>query len=263
MTTKEDDEGSAARPLSEEQKAKLAAETAQITAQTARDETKGQAEIDKLVADARRAKAEADAAEIGLKKYQRQEREEMAGDKYNRYYPFTTAVNESSVKACIDRLAMWDRTSDGNPLDIEICFSSNGGEVLQGLVLYDYIQGMKRKGHRITTSTLGYAASMAGILLQAGNVRKMGREAWILIHEISFGTGGKIGEIEDEVAFVKRIQNRVLDIFAARAAEAHEAHPDVCTEPVDKDRLKAGWERKDWWVDSAEALKWGIIDVVE
>ena len=55
---------------------------------------------------------------------------------------------------------------------------------------------------------------MAGILLQAGDIRIMGAESWLMIHEISFGASGKIGEIEDTVEWVKKIQERVVKIFA-------------------------------------------------
>ena len=47
-------------------------------------------------------------------------------------------------------------------------------EVIAGLALYDFIQTLRRKGHKVTTVSYGMAASMAGILLQAGDVRVMG-----------------------------------------------------------------------------------------
>jgi ATP-dependent protease ClpP protease subunit len=96
---------------------------------------------------------------------------------------------------------------------------------------------------------MGYAASMAGILLQAGEDRQMGREAYILIHEVSFGVAGKIGEVEDEVKFVKMVQKRVLDIFADRAK-------------VSRGYIAQRWRRKDWWLDSVTAQKLGIVDTV-
>jgi ATP-dependent protease ClpP protease subunit len=75
----------------------------------------------------------------------------------------------------------------------------------------------------------------------------MGHESYILIHEVSFGAGGKIGEVEDEVAFVKKIQSRVLDIFASRSK-------------LSKATIARKWRRKDWWLDSTEALKAGFVD---
>jgi ATP-dependent Clp endopeptidase proteolytic subunit ClpP len=132
---------------------------------------------------------------------------------------------------------------------MEIIFSSGGGSIVDGMALYDFIQDLRAQGHRITTSTLGIAASMAGILLQAGDVRTMGREAWLMIHEAAFRTEGKIGEIEDTVDWIKKVQERVLLIFAARSQMSAED-------------IRAKWTRRDWWIDSDEALQLGLVDAL-
>ena len=95
------------------------------------------------------------------------------------------------------------------------------------------------------------AASMAGILLQAGDVRVCGPESYILIHEVSSGAVGKVGELEDEIEFVKLIQSRVLDLFVSRSGGK-----------VTKAKLQAMYRRKDFWLDSTKALKLGIIDEI-
>ena len=229
------------------------------------------AEAEKFRAEAEFAKAQADRERAGvdyssamnqlvLDKQVRVEREELAGDKFHHIYYFTDPVSGASGRACMRQLASWRRQAGGLPLDLEICFSSPGGDVIEGLALFDYIQETRREGHTVTTSTIGYAASMAGILLQAGNKRVMGAEAWILIHEISFGAGGKIGEVEDTVSFVKRIQERVIDIFAARCKSAGDA--GTASKPLTKAQLKKHWLRKDWWINSDEALKFGLVDEV-
>ncbi len=88
---------------------------------------------------------------------------------------------------------------------------------------------------------------MAGILLQAGDVRTMGRESWLLIHQAAFSALGSTYEIEDRVEWVKRIQDRILDIFADRSK-------------LTKAQIRRRWHRKDWWIDSDEALKLGLVD---
>ena len=93
------------------------------------------------------------------------------------------------------------------------------------------------------------AASMAGILLQAGDTRWIGQQAWLMIHRAAFGAYGKTFEIEDEVKFVKRIEERILDIFTSRSK-------------LTRNRIKRNWERKDWWISAEEALELGLIDDV-
>ena len=77
---------------------------------------------------------------------------------------------------------------------------------------------MRNRGHKVTTGSLGMAASMAGILLQAGGVRWIGHQAWMMIHRAAFGAIGKTYEVEDEVKLVKRIEERCLDIFVSRSS---------------------------------------------
>ena len=267
------------RPLTQEELDKIAAETAKIVVETAkfraetedivdqiaraRQETevilrKADLEYRILEADAKESENRLAVSAIDLAGKQRIEDEELARNKHNFIYYFTGSVNESSVYNCTNELTRWSRIAPGH--SIEIMFSSPGGSVVDGMVLFDVIQDLRRKGHRVTTSTLGMAASMAGILLQAGDVRVMHREAWVLIHEISFGASGKVGEIEDTVAWVKRIQERVLDIFAERCKKAGEN--GTAKKPLTKSQIKTHWTRQDWWLSSDDCLMYGLVDVL-
>jgi ATP-dependent Clp endopeptidase proteolytic subunit ClpP len=189
------------RPLEPEEKDKLRAETA------------------KLLAEQREAEAKARTAEIELAKAEEiYRREKLADDFKHRRYHFDEAVGSQSVNKCMKQLEIWHREDPKAALDL--VFSSPGGSVIDGMELFDYVTAL-RKTHKVTTYAYGMAASMAGILLQSGDVRVCGPQAYILIHEVSFGASGKFGEVEDEVKFVKKIQGRVLDIFAERCKNAN------------------------------------------
>ena len=216
------------------------------------------AEAAKAQAEAENAKIELESNKIELERTQRAHKEALASNKYHHIYIFDDVVHEKSVTECMRALDVWRRTDPG--CDIEIRFTSPGGEVLSGMSLFDYIMGLKADGHFVTTSCYGYAASMAGILLQAGNKRIMGRESYVLIHEISTAIRGKIGDIEDEVEFIKKIQDRVLTIFADRAAEADRN--GTASKPLTKQQFKKNWNRRDWWLTSEEALEGGVVDEV-
>lgn len=202
---------------------------------------------DKTLAEAQKARAEAAKAEITLERERRDEEEELALNKYHYVYTFSDQVTSVSVKSCMDQLTMWSRTKPD--CAIEIVFNSPGGDVTEGMALFDFIQLLKKQGHYITTTALGMAASMAGILLQAGHRRIMGAEAWLLIHEASFGAFGKMGEIEDRVKWVEAVQRRILKIFAERSKMSEAS-------------IAAKWKRKDWWLSSDECLKLGFIDEI-
>lgn len=212
---------------------------------------------------ARRTSLMAQAEEFALKERKISHEAGLSSDVHYQVYRFLDPVDEETVCDCMQHLTLWDRTKP--TCDIEIVFTSPGGDVVSGLALFDYIQMLKRKGHKITTKTYGMAASMAGILLQAGTERVSGKEAWVLIHEGSFGARGDVGKVEDMVNWVKRIGERIVDIFATRAAE--------CLAKRDKGKAKGpkeiakfirqNWNRKDWWLSSDEMLKHGFIDRIE
>lgn len=215
---------------------------------------KVRAEARKQLAEAIKAEQEAEAYQMDLAAKKEKREHELASDHYAHIYRFNSAVNEASVKECINRLTLWSRIHPGT--DIEIIFNSPGGSVTDGMALFDFIQDLRRGGHRVTTTARGIAASMAGILLQAGDVRRMGKEAWVLIHQASFGSSGSFGAVEDTVEWVRKVQERIIDIFAARAAGSG------VDKPITRNQLKKSWERKDWWLSSDECLKLGIVDEV-
>lgn len=230
---------------------------------TAADEDKATAEAERARAEAKKLLAEAESAkavarkekalaaqeEIKLASAKRSEEKTLATDDSYRRYFFDSHVDSKSVKNCMDKLAEWSRRDPGKPIELVIC--SPGGSVIDGLALFDYIISIRNAGTRIDTHAIGYAASMGGVLLEAGETRSMGATSSILIHEISTATMGSIGAIEDEVEFIKQLQNRVLRIFANRS----NGKVSVAT-------LQRKWRRKNWWLDSVEALKLGIVDEV-
>lgn len=204
-------------------------------------------ERERAEAETRLARAAADQAEISVQREIHRRSVELAGDEHHLFYPFMGEVSFKSVDACIDQLTVWMRTRPGEPIEIQ--FNSPGGSIIDGLALWDFIQTVKSQGHRVTTSAIGYAASMAGILLQAGDERVMGGEAWLMIHEASFGAMGKTYEVEDRVEWIKMVQERILRIFASRSN-------------MDVEEIRDKWSRRDWWLDSDSALELGFIDAI-
>ena len=220
------------------------------------DFKKKEAELTKLSEEIRKAKYEASLAELSYNHHKREEEKVLATDRYNKVYRFVFPVQEDSVQDCMNILSRWSRTDPG--CDIEIVFCSPGGSIIDGFALFDFIQDLKKKGHKVTTKTIGYAASMAGVLLQAGTERVMGRESWMLIHEASFLAYGKMGAVEDTVDWVKRMCERIAGIFAERAANKTKKNAKVI-----KAFIKKNWKRKDWWLDAEEALSLGFCDRID
>jgi ATP-dependent Clp endopeptidase proteolytic subunit ClpP len=197
--------------------------------------------------EADKTQIELEAKQIDLTIKQEKRAKEKATDEENLLYRFGSEVSGGSVERCMSKLTEWSRL---NPkCNMEIIFSSPGGSIIDGFELFDFMQHLRNKGHHITTGTLGYAASMAGILLQAGDTRWVGQQAWMMIHRAAFGAYGKTFEIEDEVKFVKRMEERILDIFTSRS-------------DLTRNKIKRNWERKDWWISAEEAVELKLVDEI-
>ncbi len=206
-----------------------------------------EAEALKTEAEASKAKYEAHEAEIKYLEVRQKFDRQRAEDEMNHLYRFTGEVSGSSVSRCMKKLTEWTRMDP--KCDIEIVFSSPGGSIIDGFELFDFIQELRAKGHKVTTGSLGMAASMAGILLMAGDVRWIGHQSWMMIHRAAFGAYGKTYEIEDEVKFVRRIEERILDIFTHRSK-------------LTKSKIKRNWDRKDWWLSADECLNLDLVDEI-
>lgn len=254
------------RPLSDEEKAKLDAETQKIKDDNRRADEVHEQTLAKLKAETAKLDKETGigdmqfkSATINYDNLHRQEQAALAQDIFHTTYFFTARIDEASVRSCIDRLSYWHRTKPNS--EITIIFSSPGGSVWEGLQLYDYIQQIKRLGHVVITQSIGMSASMASILLQAGTIRRMTKESWVMIHEISTFTGGNASEIEDEAALLKRMQERTSAIFVEGAKRAKEN--GTASNAMDNiEEFTAHWKRKNWWLTSDECLEYGFVDEV-
>lgn len=198
-------------------------------------------------AEAAKYAAEARVLELDASKKERERLEADAADVHHHVYRFTGGVGKDSVERCMAKLTEWHRLAPG--CDIEVVFFSPGGDVISGFALFDHLRWLSNEGHKITTGCTGMAASMGGVLMQAGDYRWASGQVWYMIHRAAFGASGKTFDVEDEVEWVKRIEKRIIDIFVRRSH-------------LTEQRIKRNWERKDWWIDADQALEFGLVDEI-
>jgi ATP-dependent Clp endopeptidase proteolytic subunit ClpP len=197
--------------------------------------------------EVRKLELETLRAELELEAVRRHEREQAADHRAAQVYTFYSGVDADSVQQCMAELGRWSRRDPGAP--ITVIFNSPGGHVLDGLALFDYLRQLRAMGHRITTIALGRAASMGAVLLQAGDRRVIGENAFMLVHEVSNNSAGKVSELEDGMEFTKRLQKRLLAILSERSTLAER-------------ELQRRWARKEWWLDAREAVDLGLADAL-
>lgn len=162
-------------------------------------------------------------------------------------YQYVGPVEEGAVHLMIGELATWSRANPGAPLTLT--FNSQGGAAFDGFALFDFLRGLRAKGHKVTTAGLGLVASMGSVLLQAGDHRVMAPRSWMLIHEIQGVVAGNFSKMEDDMKFNKRLQDQALAIYLERSTWT-------------KAKLVKHWTRKDFWLSPDEALAAGFIDEI-
>lgn len=126
--------------------------------------------------------------------------------------------------------------------------NSNGGEVSQGILLYNYLF---RNSFEITYVVDGIAASMAALLLlvPGANV-KMAKYAKLMIHSVSGYASGTISQIRKQADEMESWQKDLIDIVATRTGLSNE-------------KVTSKWfDEKDHWIGSGEALSLKLIDEV-
>lgn len=133
--------------------------------------------------------------------------------------------------------------------DKEIFFylNSPGGHVSSGMAIYDTMQYIKPS---ISTVCMGQAASMAAILLAAG---ERGRRfalphARILIHQPLGGFQGQATDIDIQAREILRLKDELNTILS-----------DLTLQPLEK--IKNDTER-DYFMTSHQAKEYGLIDEI-
>ena len=131
--------------------------------------------------------------------------------------------------------------------DIHLYLNSPGGLVTSGLAIYDTMQYVKPK---ISTLCMGQAASMAAVLLAAGEPGKRFAlpHSRILVHQLMGGVQGQATDIAIHSREILRMKDEINRIIAH-----HSGHP---LEKIEKD------SERDFFMDGNQAKEYGLIDEV-
>jgi len=131
--------------------------------------------------------------------------------------------------------------------DIQLYVNSPGGSITAGMAIYDTMQYVKND---VTTICIGQAASMAALLLAAGEPKKRLAlpNSRILIHQPWGGTQRQASDIAIQAKEILRIKDRLNHILAFHTKQSIE-------------RISADADR-DYIMDAQQAKEYGIVDQV-
>ncbi|MCD4792165.1 MAG: ATP-dependent Clp endopeptidase proteolytic subunit ClpP [Bacteroidales bacterium] len=131
--------------------------------------------------------------------------------------------------------------------DVQIYINSPGGGVYAGLGIYDTMQYISSD---VSTTCTGIAASMAAVLLAAGEKGKRSalKHSRIMIHQPMGGVQGQVSDIEITFNEIKKLKDELYKVIAT--------HTGKTFKQIEKD------SDRDYWMRSEEAMKYGMIDKV-
>ena len=127
---------------------------------------------------------------------------------------------------------------------IQILLSTYGGNVYDGLSLYDAIKNSKTD---VDITCFGKIMSMGIVILLAAKTRKAYRNTTFMIHELSSGVIGKLADMEESIDEAKRINRVLFDIIEKETKITHSWLKEIYN------------KKKDWYFTAEEALEIGLI----
>ncbi|GAB6012271.1 ATP-dependent Clp endopeptidase proteolytic subunit ClpP [Viscerimonas tarda] len=154
-----------------------------------------------------------------------------------------TAIDEYAANVIQAQLLYLDSADSGK--DISIYINSPGGSVYAGYGIYDTMQFI---GSDVSTICTGIAASMAAVLLVAGQKGKRFalKHSRVMIHQPLGGAQGQASDIEITAREIAKVKQELYQIIADHSGKPIE---DVAR---DSDR--------DYWMNAVEAKEYGMID---
>ena len=156
-----------------------------------------------------------------------------------------TQIDDYTANVIQAQLLYLDSSDPGK--DISIYINSPGGSVYAGLGIYDTMQFI---GSQVTTICTGIAASMASVLLVAGEKGKRYclPHSRVLIHQPLSGVQGQASDMEIAVREVLRVKDELYRIISEHSGKPYEV--------ISRD------SDRDYWMNAQEAQEYGMVDEI-
>jgi ATP-dependent protease ClpP protease subunit len=157
-------------------------------------------------------------------------------------FEFEMATSAADVRMFVEYAEYAGQVVDSLCFEIGTCF---GGSTIIGTEIYNYVQGL---GIPIRTRILSFAASMATILMLAGDTCEIDASASVMVHGPSGGTEGTVTDMRSGLKLLSDTHQNLRDIYVARTGQPVEVVEE--------------WMSKDTFFTAQEALAAGLVTKV-
>jgi ATP-dependent protease ClpP protease subunit len=170
----------------------------------------------------------------------------------DQVYLFRGGIDWDDIAPLAEKISKWREVYQAGDLRrFVITITSPGGSLFDGFGLYDLVRDAVNDGLDIETRVIGWAASMGSLFAQAGSVRSMTPNSYIMLHEAGQIRNElmKLADMRDQIDLLDTLQDRLWSIYADRSHLSVQELIDKCY-------------KKDWWLSAHEALDIGLIDEI-
>lgn len=130
--------------------------------------------------------------------------------------------------------------------DLVVNVASLGGDVFEGLAIHDLIKNHKAK---TITNIVGTTASAGAVIADGSDEVNITENSLFLVHNSRGGVLGTAKDMEDMAGDMKKIDNRMVAIFAKKTGKTEKKIRDL----MDEDKF----------LDAKEAVnEWGFADSI-
>lgn len=135
---------------------------------------------------------------------------------------------------------------DGVTDDIVIYLNSTGGDVFQGIEIYNYL---KNHSSHITVEVTGTAASAATFIVAGADEAIMNTGTSFMIHEASSFAWGNKADLKKTLNALETIDDSIISIYTEKTGQSNEQLTD--------------WMEEEKWFTAEEAVEYGFANSVK
>jgi ATP-dependent Clp endopeptidase proteolytic subunit ClpP len=157
---------------------------------------------------------------------------------------FFCDVSDYTVKRLCILLKRVSLTHD----NIKLCINSPGGNIYAGFAGLDYIRSLVTQNVKVETVAYGMCASAATFLLLGGSKKSMGKNAYVLIHQMSDTIEGTFGELQCSMRNNKKHMRHFRTLYLENTDIPEEYLEKLLT--------------KDVLLSANKCVKYGIVDEI-
>jgi ATP-dependent Clp endopeptidase proteolytic subunit ClpP len=129
---------------------------------------------------------------------------------------------------------------------VEVYINSLGGEVLEGLAIYNLLSSRTN----VTTIVTAMAASIASVIFLAGSKRMIYDNAMVMVHNPKFSVSGGKEDFEAGIDLLQKTEESIRSIYTSRTGKSAEQ--------------VTSWMEKDTYFTAEQALNEGFAtEVIE